>query len=68
MRSRAVARLIRVACVTTASAVLVLGPVGCDGGGANTSSNTPNQVAPEIKNANENMENFMKNQGAAKTK
>lgn len=67
MRIRAVFSFSRVASVVFATVPLIIGPVGC-GGDSGSSGPSPTQPPPEISTANQNMENFMKNQAQTKKK
>jgi hypothetical protein len=45
--------------------LLVFGHIGCDGG-SSTETGTPGQLPPQAKEANKNMEDFMKTKQATK--
>lgn len=60
MRNSVVAT--RLALVLSVSSLLALGPIGCGGGGSAPATGTQTQIAPEIQQANDSMENFMKTQ------
>jgi hypothetical protein len=61
MRSCSLAYFSRVALMLFVAAFLAFGPAGCDSSsGPKTGSSS--QLPPEAKQANENMENFMKTQ------
>lgn len=67
MRIRALSYFARVAFVVSATTVLVLGPVGCDGG-SSTKTGTVGELPKEAVKANANMEDFMKKQAETKKK
>ena len=50
----------RLSLVLAVSAILTLGPIGC--GDSTPATGTSSEVSPETKQANKNMEDFMKNQ------
>jgi hypothetical protein len=61
MRNLSKVSLLRAACACSVSVYLIFGTIGCDGGSA-PATGTGSSLPPEIKQGNENMENFMKNQ------
>jgi hypothetical protein len=63
MRSCASSYLTRVACGLSVAVFLVFGTLGCDGGSSTTTGKS-GDLPPEAKQANKNMEDFMKNQPA----
>jgi hypothetical protein len=67
MRSRAPSYLARVACVISAAALLVFGPIGC-GDGSSTAAGTSGELPPEVKQGRKNMQDFVKSQKSAKSK
>jgi hypothetical protein len=67
MQSRALSVCTRLACVFSVTTLLVFGHIGCDGG-SSTETGTVGQLAPEAKEANKNMEDFMKTQAPPKKK
>jgi hypothetical protein len=67
MRSRTFSYFVRVACVIAATIFMVSGPIGC-GDGSGPATGTTGELPPEAKQANKNMQDFMKNQNAAKKK
>jgi hypothetical protein len=68
MRSRALSDVIRVACVTAATMMMmVLGPIGC-GEDSGSGTGTMGELPPEAKQANKNMQDFMKNKDATPKK
>ena len=66
MYSRALSVCIRLACMLSVTTLLVFGHIGCDGG--STTATGTGQLAPEAKEANKNMEDFMKTKQPAKKK
>jgi hypothetical protein len=60
MRSRALSVCIRLACVLSVTTLLVFSHIGCDGGSSNATG-TVGELPPQAKEANKNMEDFMKN-------
>ncbi|WP_435009384.1 hypothetical protein P12x_000635 [Tundrisphaera lichenicola] len=60
MRNCAPNSVTRRSLILSVSAFLCLGPVGC--GDSAPATGTRSEVAPETKQANESMENFMKTQ------
>jgi hypothetical protein len=66
MYSRALSVCIRFACMLSVTTLLVFGHIGCDGG--STTTTETGQLAPEAKEANKNMEDFMKTKQPAKKK
>ncbi len=67
MQSRPLSTCISLACVLSVTTLLVCGPIGC-GGGSSTETGTVGQLPPQAKEANKNMEDFMKTQHTAKKK
>jgi hypothetical protein len=60
MQNRVSVSIARLTLALAVSALLTVGPIGC--GDSTPSTGTTSEVAPEVKKANESMENFMKNQ------
>jgi hypothetical protein len=67
MQRRALSNCTRLACVFSVTTLLVFGHIGCDGG-SSTQTGTVGQLPPEAKEANKNMEDFMKSQPPVKKK
>jgi hypothetical protein len=67
MQRRALSVCTRRACVLSVTTLLVFGHIGC-GGGSSTESGPADPLPPEAKEANKNMEDFMKTQKPAKKK
>jgi hypothetical protein len=61
MRDLPKVSLARLACACSVMAYLTFGVIGC-GGNSGPPTGTGSTLPPEAKQANENMENFMKNQ------
>ena len=67
MRRRTLSYFTRVACVIAATIFMVTGPIGC-GDASGPGTGTTGELPPEAKQANQNMQDFMKNQNPAKKK
>ncbi len=67
MQNRALPTCTRRACVLSVTTLLVFGPIGC-GGGSSTETGTVGELPPQAKEANKNMEDFVKTQKTAKKK
>jgi hypothetical protein len=67
MQSRVLSVCTRLACVLSVTTLLVFGHIGC-GGGSSTETGTADQLPPEAKEANKNMQDFMKTQKPANAK
>ena len=65
MWSRALFYFTRVACVISTAIVLVFGPIGC-GETSGPGAGAEGQLAPEAKQANKSMQDFMKTSAPAK--